>query len=216
MSKVISPRKAKGAVPKLPSNSWIQTHTGLKFDYVRDYWEHDDICITDIAVTISRAPRYCGHTLLLSCVAQHCVHVSEYIAMCRGSIRDQFVGLLHDATEAYLTDMPSPAKALMPEYVKLERSIWVRISHKYLGEVIDPLPPIVKQADQALLVAEAWDSFEYPPLENWTDKYCDRANFDIVPWPELYAKKCFLEKFDVLSELYDKEVKDGKKENAVH
>jgi hypothetical protein len=180
------------------SNTWIQTFSGRKFDFVREYWEHDDIDIVDIAVALSRVPRYCGHTRVASCVAQHSVHVSEEVEWLGGSQRDQLIGLLHDATEAYMADIPSPLKRLIPEYQKIESSLWARVSHKFIGEVVE-LPAIVKKADEALLVAEAWDTFEYPPLDSWTDSRCPRSEITIVPWHQEYAVFKFLERFNELA-----------------
>jgi hypothetical protein len=39
--------------------------------------------------------------------------------------------LLHDATEAYLPDMPTPFKAHMPAFKELEEHLWARIAKKF-------------------------------------------------------------------------------------
>ena len=68
------------------------------------------------------------------------------------------MGLLHDATEAYLADVPKPVKQIMPDYERIEKIIWARIAHKFFGAVIE-LPPIVHDCDGALLAAKACDQF---------------------------------------------------------
>jgi hypothetical protein len=107
---------------------------------------------------------------------------------------------MHDATEGYLADIPSPAKALLPEYTELELSLWKRISNKYFGEVIWPLPSYRKGADAALLTAEACDSFGFPPIENWIERFAPRSPIKVIPWTGEYCCKRFMESFDELAD----------------
>lgn len=172
-------------------SSWIQTHTGRKFFFQRESYQSDDIDIEDIAMALSRAPRYCGHTKVFYSVAQHCVLVAWEVTQRGGSLVEQIIGLLHDAPEAYLSDLPSPLKALCPEYKVIENGVWDRISHRFLGEVL-PIPPIVKECDLALLTAEAEDCFDFPPLDNWVVHYAPRSKTQVVPWGSDTAYTSFL------------------------
>jgi 5'-deoxynucleotidase YfbR-like HD superfamily hydrolase len=47
-------------------------------------------------------------------VAQHSVIVSELVEQRGGDAEDAFAALMHDATEAYLGDMPHPLKHRSP------------------------------------------------------------------------------------------------------
>jgi hypothetical protein len=63
----------------------------------------DDIRIADIAHALSQQYRFAGHTRTFYSVAEHSVRVS---LLCRPD--DALWGLLHDASEAFLTDVPAP------------------------------------------------------------------------------------------------------------
>jgi hypothetical protein len=65
----------------------------------------------------------------------------------------QLAGLLHDASEAYITDVASPVKQHMPEYVKMEDKIMEAIAKKYGFEY--PFHPAIKHADLTMLSIEA-------------------------------------------------------------
>lgn len=84
-------------------NNWIMTHTGKKFRPFSPRIE--DIDIEDIAHALSNLCRFNGHTSKFYSVAEHSILVSE---LCPDELK--LKGLLHDAAEAYLGDVPSPLK----------------------------------------------------------------------------------------------------------
>ncbi len=98
-----------------PGN-WIQTYSG------RQFWplepRAEDVAVEDIAHALSLLCRYGGHSSRFYSVAEHCVLVSHKCGL---------HGLLHDAAEAYLLDIPRPVKALMPEYKWAEERVIVAI-----------------------------------------------------------------------------------------
>jgi hypothetical protein len=84
---------------------WIQTATGKAFDP----FDADPaaICIEDIAHALSNVCRFTGHCRQFYSVAQHSVEVATRLPH-----ELQAAALLHDASEAYLTDLPRPIKKL--------------------------------------------------------------------------------------------------------
>jgi hypothetical protein len=67
----------------------------------------------------------------------------------------QLEALMHDATEAYIGDMVKPLKVMMPEFNKLEDSIYEVIACKFGFPVTKTIP--VARADGILLATEARD-----------------------------------------------------------
>ena len=127
---------------------WIETNSGKKFWYTGD--STDGIEIEDIAKSLSKMCRFTGHCKSFYSVAEHSVNVSALLPA-----EKRLWGLLHDASEAYLADIASPVKQLLPEYKTLENKIMSRIAQRF------GLPDKfwedeeVKRADWAQLKAEA-------------------------------------------------------------
>lgn len=143
----------------------IRTYTNKVFDL--KILDPDSICIEDIAHALSLTPRFGGHLEKMYSVAQHSVMVA---INCR---ENQLAGLLHDASEAYIGDMPSPFKKMMPEYKIIENRLMKVISEKF-GFII-PLPAEVKEADRMLLDME-WSAFVLKnyKMEYWTPEEAEK------------------------------------------
>jgi len=152
-----------------------------------------DIDIRDIAHALALTNRFGGHSRVPLSVAQHSVDVSR---IC-GSLQ----GLLHDASETYLRDIPQPLKCLpmFEDYRKREAWLQRMIYAKYGCPVADA--PAVVDADAFMLRWEAWYSFKKP-------SWCERPGtpppitFPITPWePWTWdrAEAEFLSRFKELS-----------------
>jgi len=109
------------------------------------------INIEDIVHALSHTNRYCGHTEKPYSVAQHSFNV--FMQLTEQSPEVQMEGLLHDASEAYLCDVPKPFKNLLgPRYKELEDRIMCEVAMTFgFGWPVDPW---VKKADHAVLCAE--------------------------------------------------------------
>jgi uncharacterized protein len=105
----------------------IRTVTGRYVDPMS--MTADDVDIRDIAHALSRLCRFGGHAKGFLSVAQHSVAVSHMAV--RYSFQVQRMALLHDATEAYLVDMPKPIKRRLPEYQKVEAHIAEAVAAKF-------------------------------------------------------------------------------------
>jgi hypothetical protein len=146
---------------------WIQTRSGKKFTPLSP--KQEDITIQDIAWALSMIPRYCGHTIYHYSVAYHSFLVSFYVPP-----RYALEGLLHDASEAYLNDIPRPVKHnfRLNGYCEIEDIVSAAIAKKFNLQY--PYPDCVKEIDTRILVNEKRDLFtvnydwglEYDPIEN--------------------------------------------------
>lgn len=70
-----------------------------------------DVRLDDIAWALSNICRYGGHCHRNYSVAEHTLVVASILPP-----RKKIFGLLHDASEAYLGDIPTPLKRRMPEF----------------------------------------------------------------------------------------------------
>jgi hypothetical protein len=149
----------------------------------------NDLHIEDIAHALACTNRFGGHSRVPLSVAQHSVDVSR---IC-GTLQ----GLLHDASEAYLGDIPQPLKYTTTFEDYREREAWLQrmIYAKYSCPVEDTIE--VKQTDVFMLRWEAWQLFDnpfwctrpgdHPLLAGWT------------PWPWPRAETEFLARFKELT-----------------
>lgn len=129
---------------------WIQTYTGRKLHPLA--LRVEDVDLRDIAHALGNQCRFAGHTKAFYSVADHCVRVSH---VCDPA--DALWGLLHDASEAYLTDIPRPLKCL-PEFAAYrEAEVCVMATVCAAFGLPPEQPESVSRADVTLLVTEARD-----------------------------------------------------------
>lgn len=128
--------------------TWLTTFSGQHLDFA-----NPDLLafnITDIAQGLSHECRFAGQIADFYSVAQHSV-------LCSLIVPQEFAreALLHDATEAYCKDIPSPLKRLLPDYSRIESSIDSLIREKY--ELPREMSQEVKAADLIMLATERRD-----------------------------------------------------------
>jgi hypothetical protein len=167
--------------------SWIQTFTGRKFSPFEPRME--DIDIRDIAHALSLQARFNGHTLSFYSVAEHSVRVSLSLVS-----EVALWGLLHDAAEAYVGDLPRPLKRNIPEFEAIEIKLLEKIISRF--GLSWPMPPEVAHADDILLVTECRDLMSAPP-EPWNIPAEPLAG-KIVPLGCEAAEEQFLTRFKQL------------------
>lgn len=128
----------------------ITTYTGKKFDPLQPNMEYIDI--RDIAHALSLTCRGNGHVKQFFSVGQHCVYCAKE-AEARGYTKRVILGcLLHDASEAYMSDVPRPFKEMLPEYQQTEEKLIDLIYMKFLGSTLTEAEKIkVKEIDDDIL-----------------------------------------------------------------
>jgi hypothetical protein len=132
--------------------------------------------------------RFSGHCNEFYSVAQHSVYVS-YIA----DFEDALWGLLHDASEAYLIDVPRPLKrsGKFDSYLEYEKKVQKAVCNRF--DLSWEEPKSVKKADAILLATETRDLM-YPIREDWV-QIEEPLPFKINPLPPVEAKKLFVKRF---------------------
>lgn len=177
--------------PVWKSGFWILTYSGRHVELPDP--DPEEITVEDIARGLSRECRFSGQCQDFYSVAQHSVLASRIV-------KPEFAleALLHDATEAYLRDLPQPLKRLVPEYARIERNV-DRVIRKRFG-LSETMSASVHRADCVLLATEKRDLMMHDPwpwpLLEGVEALPDR----IVPWSGEIAMKLFLYRFDELKE----------------
>ncbi|MBQ4556806.1 MAG: phosphohydrolase [Clostridia bacterium] len=109
--------------------SYINTYTKKLFDPLAP--DVDSIDIIDIAHALSLTCRANGHFPIFYSVAQHSINcMNEAIA--RGYSKKVQLGcLLHDASEAYMSDITRPVKKNLANYIQYEKVLQDKIFEKW-------------------------------------------------------------------------------------
>lgn len=109
---------------------YITTFSGIHFYPTNP--RPEDISIIDIAHSLSFQCRGNGHLKYFLSVGQHCIRCARE-ALARGyDARIALICLLHDASEAYMSDVPRPTKKEIPRYVEWEDQLLELIYKKFL------------------------------------------------------------------------------------
>lgn len=134
---------------------WLQDIGGGAF------WPLDprpeDIHIESIAHALSMQCRYGGHVRHFYSVAEHCV----LLAMWAPAEAKRWA-LLHDASEAYLVDVPRPVKAYLTGYAAAEARLMAAVVDRFGLEPGEPA--IVKEGDRRILLTERAALMGPPPM----------------------------------------------------
>lgn len=167
--------------------TWIMTASGRRFWPLNPHWE--DVSIEDIAHHLSHLCRFTGAVRTFYSVAQHCVLVSHALAPTidvgaanrheRARHRQLgLFGLLHDASEAYLMDIPRPLKKsdVFAPYRKVEARLQREI-YRAFGLDLRDEPPELKLVDRRMLRTEQRDLM--PPAAHGEDRT------DVEPFPSI-------------------------------
>lgn len=171
--------------------SWLQTYSGKQF------WPLDplpeEIDILDIAHSLSMQCRYAGHCQRFYSVAEHSVHVSHVIEP-----EFALLGLLHDAAEAYLVDVPRPVKPYLAGYSDMETRLQDEIAYKFGLWWDHRKVEAVKRADNAVLLAEKAELMPKSPAP-W-DVHGEPADVRIMGLTPEAARGFFIKRFVELTE----------------
>ena len=103
--------------------SWILTNGALPFDLLNPRAEY--VLTTDLAHALSLVCRFNGHCAHHYSVAQHSLLVAYIIEKEGGTREEQLAGLLHDGTEAYISDLTRPLKLLLIEAARQRKIAWL-------------------------------------------------------------------------------------------
>jgi hypothetical protein len=169
----------------------LQTYTGKAVNPLA--LEADAIDILDIAHALSHLCRFNGHCRQFYSVAEHSVRMSRIVPRESG-----MWGLLHDAAEAYLVDLPRPVKLSrgLGELYKIAERRALQVIAQRFG-LSWPEPAEFKYFDNVLLMTEQRDlmvRISEPRFDN-ASPLPER----IEPWTPDAARAEFLARFAELT-----------------
>ena len=157
-----------------------------------------DIYIEDIAQALANQCRFGGHCRRFYSVAQHSCLVADLMREQGEDTTAVLWALLHDAPEAYLSDLPHPLKHFSEFgrlYSEAEDKLQQAISEHF--GLPTNAPANLRDADRALLAAERRalmaDTWEWPELQGVVP-----ANVPIEPWTPEKAMSEFLGRYHEL------------------
>jgi hypothetical protein len=151
--------------------SHITTCSGRQFDFDAPTFD-----VRDIAWALSNICRFNGHCSSRWTVLQH-----SLACMFAAPPALKREALLHDATEAYLCDIPTPLKLILPDYQVLESRIDAAMREHFGLQSV--MPNLVHQIDYDMLIAEAavyhlslWVELGRPRPQPYASNAVARAN----------------------------------------
>lgn len=170
------------------SGSWMHTYSGKRLHPLAA--SPEEIDIEDIAQGMALTCRFGGQCAQFYSVAQHCYHLSY-------AVPEEYAldALMHDAAEAYLTDVPSPAKDGLSEYREVEDRLYEVIARKF--GLSFPIPKVVHDADKKIVVNEAEVVFNEVP--DWVVGRPKLVMARVNPWSWSYARYKWVQRFKELT-----------------
>lgn len=176
----------------------LMSASGFLFDFCAI--TVDDIDIHAIANSLAKQCRFHGNCSAFYSVAQHSILLSSMVPK-----EYKKWALMHDAAEAYISDLAAPIKLLLPKYIEIEENVLKIIAKKF--ELDYPIPQEVLYADLILRKTEMLNLF--PIGTAWSDAvdFSDAQDFKIIPyanWEE--AARKFMSRFKELFNVTDNEL----------
>jgi len=173
---------------KIQKNKII-TFTGRQVDPFN--LQPDDVNIVDIAHSLSQQNRYGGHTWKPYSVGIHCTTMEFSISNFYKDNAMSLDALMHDASEAYITDIPKPIKERIPMIDEIEANILNVIYQKYgIKHFLE-----VQQFDQDVVFTEIETLKMLNPLDDRNPK--GMLILDVKPST---IRQKFLNRFNLLTD----------------
>ncbi|KGN68446.1 phosphohydrolase [Porphyromonas sp. COT-239 OH1446] len=162
---------------------YITTYTGRRIAPLDP--KREDICLDDIAHALSLMTRANGHMPEFYSVGQHCIACARE-AIARGhSPRVALAALVHDSSEAYISDITRPVKRQLDFYLEVEDRLQRMIYEFFLGsELSEAEFAQVDAIDNAMLYHE-FLHYMKQELTPYKAEILTQPRFEVRPFAEV-------------------------------
>lgn len=144
--------------------NYLKTYMGHKVDPLNVSAE--DIMLEDIAHALSLMCRGNGQVVHFYSVGQHCINCAKEAKERAWDVRLQLGCLLHDAAEAYMSDLITPVKVCMPQYYEIEDRFLKAVFDKFgLADLTEGEWDRIMEVDRALLIYDLVELLKEPVPE---------------------------------------------------
>jgi hypothetical protein len=181
------------------NGAWMETYSGKRVPLQSP--EPEDIDLQDIASALSTLNRFTGHTLFPYSVAQHCVLMTKWARKhLELSDRSLKTVLLHDAAEAYLGDVASPLKHILPTYKALEQNFERVIKEAFSLKGGRHIADVTRTLDLRMLATERAQLMPNTGGHEWNmpDWAVPFDGMAIEPWSSKFARAEFIDLYNDL------------------
>ena len=175
--------------------SEIMTCSKKMFDPLHPKEELIDIA--DIGHALAMLCRANGHFKSFYSVCQHSINCMREAAARGYSRRVQLGCLLHDASEAYLSDVTRPVKAELPQYKLIEEPLQETIWNKWLDSPLTQQERTEVFAIDDAILAHEFISLMGEAIVHPTPEIVSRPEFSFTGFEECTRE--FLELFNELT-----------------
>lgn len=180
-------------VPGRPG-MWMHTHSGRQFFPLDP--RPEDFTIEDLANGLASTVRYAGQGRIdrWYSVAEHCVHIANWLVGQGYPPQVGLVGLLHDAAEGLMHDLTRANKgAVGPAYKLLEKHFQTVIWLKYrLYSWSLAYEGLIDEVDSRIVPVEKAAITNHPGQEWASDALVPLDGITIRCWRPERAKDCWL------------------------
>lgn len=197
--------------------------TACQITHGRYFWPLEpnhpgnDYDIEFIAHVLAREPRWASVTVDANgdpsdySVAQHSVHVADIVNLNRKTLLPNYdwssnaaptlYGLMHDASEAYLRDIPRPLKSSLGDYYGIEAQLMSRIIGEFSVPLNDAIKAATRVVDDMMIFLERDELVGEPVVPyQMEDQHPGFTIRDVIPefrvWTAKEAKQAFLDKYE--------------------
>lgn len=187
----------------------LKTYTGREFNYKKI--TKDSIHIPDVLYALPSINRFLGHSSRPYSVGEHTLLGLIVARDLNYTPLQQLHWFIHDFTEAYVGDCPTPLKRLLPEFAVIEKQVELAILDKLGLEILsEEEHSFVKRIDATMLILEMRDL----TMHNYEDYMCEDVYEDILgdyDLKDLHTLKYSAEDLrEVLTKLFEELIKEVK------